>query len=96
MTTHSVNDLRPIRSPRGIPLLGHTPQIPGTNPFEDFAELSKPRDRDHSRRSRLTGPRLRLADRPSRHLVLELSSWPMMGRGARRPRFRAPRALPAS
>ncbi|MGJ6965613.1 bifunctional cytochrome P450/NADPH--P450 reductase [Streptosporangium sp. G11] len=31
----------PIRSPRGIPLLGHTPQIPDTNPVEHFAELSK-------------------------------------------------------
>ncbi|WP_333772463.1 bifunctional cytochrome P450/NADPH--P450 reductase [Streptomyces sp. IBSBF 3136] len=41
MTTHSANDLRPIRSPRGIPLLGNTPQIPNTNPFEYFAELSK-------------------------------------------------------
>ncbi|MFF7716005.1 cytochrome P450 [Streptomyces sp. NPDC007988] len=41
MTTSSANDLRPIRSPRGIPLLGHTPQIPGTNPVEYFGELSK-------------------------------------------------------
>ncbi|MFD3585812.1 bifunctional cytochrome P450/NADPH--P450 reductase [Streptomyces sp. NPDC058683] len=41
MTTTSANDLRPIRSPRGIPLLGHTPQIPGTNPVEYFNELSK-------------------------------------------------------
>ncbi|MFG2124619.1 cytochrome P450, partial [Streptomyces sp. NPDC048710] len=41
MTTHSANDLRPIRSPRGVPLLGNTPQIPGTNPVEYFAELSK-------------------------------------------------------
>ncbi|MET8454419.1 cytochrome P450 [Streptomyces sp. NPDC005209] len=41
MTTHSANDLRPIRSPRGIPLLGHTPQIPDTNPVEYFNELSK-------------------------------------------------------
>ncbi|MFF7601581.1 bifunctional cytochrome P450/NADPH--P450 reductase [Streptomyces mirabilis] len=39
MTTS--NDLRPIRSPRGIPLLGHTPQIPSTNPVEYFGELSK-------------------------------------------------------
>ncbi|WP_331743442.1 cytochrome P450 (plasmid) [Streptomyces sp. NBC_01136] len=39
MTTS--NDLRPIRSPRGIPLLGHTPQIPDTNPVEYFNELSK-------------------------------------------------------
>lgn len=39
MTTSS--DLRPIRSPRGIPLLGHTPQIPSTNPVEYFGELSK-------------------------------------------------------
>ncbi|MGW0207105.1 hypothetical protein ACWDZ8_15280 [Streptomyces sp. NPDC003233] len=30
MTTHSVNDLRPIRSPREIPFLGNTPQIPDT------------------------------------------------------------------
>ncbi|MGC5006736.1 bifunctional cytochrome P450/NADPH--P450 reductase [Streptomyces sp. DT203] len=35
------NDLRPIRSPRGIPLLGHTPQIPSTNPVAYFGELSK-------------------------------------------------------
>ncbi|MFF7968101.1 hypothetical protein ACFZC3_22440 [Streptomyces sp. NPDC007903] len=41
MTTHSANGLRPIRSPRGIPLLGHTPQIPSTNPVEYFGELSK-------------------------------------------------------
>ncbi|MER7179067.1 cytochrome P450 [Streptomyces hyaluromycini] len=41
MTTNSANDLRPIRSPRGIPLLGHTPQIPDTNPVEYFNELSK-------------------------------------------------------
>ncbi|MER7815139.1 cytochrome P450 [Streptomyces sp. NPDC096153] len=41
MTTSSANDLRPIRSPRGVPLLGHTPQIPGTNPVEYFGELSK-------------------------------------------------------
>ncbi|SCZ14965.1 cytochrome P450 / NADPH-cytochrome P450 reductase [Streptomyces sp. 136MFCol5.1] len=39
MTTS--NDLRPIRSPRGIPLLGHTPQIPSTNPVAYFGELSK-------------------------------------------------------
>ncbi|WP_054247650.1 cytochrome P450 [Rhodococcus opacus] len=39
MTTS--NNLRPIRSPRGIPLLGHTPQIPSTNPVEYFGELSK-------------------------------------------------------
>ncbi|MGW1504386.1 bifunctional cytochrome P450/NADPH--P450 reductase [Streptomyces mirabilis] len=39
MTTSS--DLRPIRSPRGIPLLGHTPQIPSTNPVEYFGDLSK-------------------------------------------------------
>ncbi|WP_084959863.1 bifunctional cytochrome P450/NADPH--P450 reductase [Thermoactinospora rubra] len=32
---------RPIPSPRGIPLLGHTPQIPDTNPVEYFGELSK-------------------------------------------------------
>ncbi|MFF9404681.1 cytochrome P450 [Streptomyces anandii] len=41
MTTHSANDLRPIRSPRGIPLLGNTPQFPDTNPVEYFGELSK-------------------------------------------------------
>ncbi|MFF5138431.1 bifunctional cytochrome P450/NADPH--P450 reductase [Streptomyces sp. NPDC013157] len=41
MTTHPATDLRPIRSPRGIPLLGHTPQIPDTNPVEYFNELSK-------------------------------------------------------
>ncbi|MER7812193.1 cytochrome P450 [Streptomyces sp900116325] len=41
MTTNSANDLRPIRSPRGIPLLGHTPQIPDTNPVAYFGELSK-------------------------------------------------------
>ncbi|MGW5250753.1 bifunctional cytochrome P450/NADPH--P450 reductase [Streptomyces sp. NPDC004129] len=41
MTTHSANDLRPIRSPRGVPLLGNTPQIPDTNPVEYFGELSK-------------------------------------------------------
>ncbi|MFF3876459.1 cytochrome P450 [Streptomyces sp. NPDC001978] len=41
MTTQSENDLRPIRSPRGIPLLGHTPQIPDTNPVEYFNELSE-------------------------------------------------------
>ncbi|MER7837772.1 cytochrome P450 [Streptomyces sp. NPDC096040] len=41
MTTYPENDLRPIRSPRGIPLLGHTPQIPGTKPFAYFGELSK-------------------------------------------------------
>ncbi|BCJ75082.1 NADPH--cytochrome P450 reductase [Catellatospora sp. IY07-71] len=34
-------DLRSIRSPRGIPILGHTPQIPRTNPVEYFGELSK-------------------------------------------------------
>ncbi|MFC9075739.1 cytochrome P450 [Streptomyces sp. NPDC057062] len=41
MTTQSENDLRPIRSPRGIPLLGHTPQIPDTNPVEYFNKLSE-------------------------------------------------------
>ncbi|MER5525919.1 cytochrome P450 [Streptomyces sp. NPDC002677] len=41
MTTQSKNDLRPIRSPRGIPLLGHTPQIPDTNPVEYFGKLSE-------------------------------------------------------
>ncbi|WP_328438359.1 cytochrome P450 [Streptomyces sp. NBC_00444] len=40
MTTQPVTDLRPIRSPRGIPLLGHTSQIPSTNPVEYFGELS--------------------------------------------------------
>ncbi|NBM19221.1 bifunctional cytochrome P450/NADPH--P450 reductase [Streptomyces sp. GC420] len=39
MTTNS--GFRPIRSPRGIPLLGHTPRIPDTNPVEYFGELSK-------------------------------------------------------
>lgn len=41
MTTQPKNDLRPIRSPRGVPFLGHTPQIPSTNPVEYFGELSK-------------------------------------------------------
>jgi cytochrome P450/NADPH-cytochrome P450 reductase len=41
MTTYSAHDLRPIRSPRGVPLLGHTPQIPDTNPVAYFGELSK-------------------------------------------------------
>jgi cytochrome P450/NADPH-cytochrome P450 reductase len=41
MGTQSVTDLRRIRSPRGIPLLGHTPQIPSTNPVAYFGELSK-------------------------------------------------------
>ncbi len=41
MTAHSANDLRPIRSPRGIPLLGHTLKIPDTNPVAYFGELSK-------------------------------------------------------
>ncbi|MGW0630836.1 bifunctional cytochrome P450/NADPH--P450 reductase [Streptomyces sp. NPDC002758] len=41
MTTQSERDLRPIRSPRGVPLLGNTPQIPDTNPVEYFGELSK-------------------------------------------------------
>ncbi|MGW2255515.1 bifunctional cytochrome P450/NADPH--P450 reductase [Kitasatospora sp. NPDC001660] len=41
MTTQPVTDLRPIRSPRGIPLLGHTLQIPDTNPVAYFGELSK-------------------------------------------------------
>ncbi|CCK26124.1 putative bifunctional P-450/NADPH-P450 reductase 1 [Streptomyces davaonensis JCM 4913] len=40
MATQPVTDLRPIPSPRGIPLLGNTPQIPDTNPVEYFAELS--------------------------------------------------------
>ncbi|MEV6996685.1 cytochrome P450 [Streptomyces sp. NPDC093982] len=41
MATPPVTDLRPIRSPRGVPFLGHTPQIPSTNPVEYFGELSK-------------------------------------------------------
>ncbi|MGW1798737.1 bifunctional cytochrome P450/NADPH--P450 reductase [Streptomyces sp. NPDC001984] len=41
MTTQSERDLRPIRSPRGVPLLGNTPQIPDTNPVEYFGKLSK-------------------------------------------------------
>ncbi|MBC7270013.1 MAG: cytochrome P450 [Streptomyces sp.] len=41
MATQPVTDLRPIPSPRGIPLLGHTTQVPGTNPFAYFADLSK-------------------------------------------------------
>ncbi|MET8102286.1 cytochrome P450 [Streptomyces sp. NPDC005236] len=41
MATQPVTDLRPIRSPRGVPLLGHTPQIPDTNPVAYFGELSK-------------------------------------------------------
>ncbi|MGA5822816.1 bifunctional cytochrome P450/NADPH--P450 reductase [Kitasatospora sp. NPDC094028] len=41
MATRPANGLRPIPSPRGIPLLGHTPQIPGTNPVAYFVELSK-------------------------------------------------------
>ncbi|MEV1170371.1 cytochrome P450 [Nonomuraea sp. NPDC049784] len=41
MTDQLATGLRPIRSPRGIPLLGHTPQIPDTNPVEYFGELSK-------------------------------------------------------
>lgn len=41
MTTQPETDLRPIRSARGIPLLGHTPQIPSTNPVEYFGELAK-------------------------------------------------------
>ncbi|MFG2948438.1 bifunctional cytochrome P450/NADPH--P450 reductase [Streptomyces adustus] len=41
MTTESVNDLRPIRSPRGIPILGNTPQIPDTNPAAYIAGLSQ-------------------------------------------------------
>src|SRR6188472_2700306 len=41
MTTQSKNDPRAIPSPRGVPLLGHTPQIPSTNPVEYFGELSK-------------------------------------------------------
>ncbi|MGW4519104.1 bifunctional cytochrome P450/NADPH--P450 reductase [Streptomyces sp. NPDC004393] len=39
MTT--ANDLRPIRSPRGVPLLGNTPQIPDTNPADYIAGLSQ-------------------------------------------------------
>ncbi|MYV39957.1 cytochrome P450 [Streptomyces sp. SID1328] len=41
MTTPSVNDLRPIRSPRGVPILGNTPQIPDTNPAAYIAGLSR-------------------------------------------------------
>ena len=41
MTTQFKNKSRPIRSPRGVPLFGHTPQIPSTNPVEYFGELSK-------------------------------------------------------
>ncbi|MFF4731893.1 cytochrome P450, partial [Streptomyces mirabilis] len=41
MTTQPETDLRPIRSPRGVPLFGHTPQIPSTNPVEYFGKLSK-------------------------------------------------------
>ncbi|WP_055589053.1 bifunctional cytochrome P450/NADPH--P450 reductase [Streptacidiphilus griseoplanus] len=41
MTTRPATDLRPIPSPRGIPILGHTPQIPGTNPVAYFGELAK-------------------------------------------------------
>ncbi|WP_153547320.1 cytochrome P450, partial [Streptomyces sp. RB17] len=40
MTTHSANDLRPIRSSHGIPILGQ-PQIPDTNPVAYFAEQAK-------------------------------------------------------
>ncbi|MGW5480281.1 bifunctional cytochrome P450/NADPH--P450 reductase [Streptomyces sp. NPDC004008] len=39
MTT--ANDLRPIRSPRGVPLLGNTAQIPDTNPAAYIAGLSQ-------------------------------------------------------
>lgn len=39
-TTQSVTGLRPIRSPRGIPILGHTPQIPDINPVAYFGELA--------------------------------------------------------
>ncbi|MET9903060.1 cytochrome P450 [Streptomyces sp. NPDC006446] len=41
MTTQPETALRPIRSPRGIPLLGHTPQIPSTNPVDYFGKLAK-------------------------------------------------------
>ncbi|MEU3856457.1 cytochrome P450 [Streptomyces sp. NPDC028722] len=41
MTTPSMNDLRPLRAPRGVPLLSPTPQIPDTNPVAYFGELSK-------------------------------------------------------
>ncbi|MET9895936.1 cytochrome P450 [Streptomyces sp. NPDC006465] len=41
MTTQPVTALRPIRSPRGIPLLGHTPQIPSTNPVDYFGKLAQ-------------------------------------------------------
>nr|WP_168532160.1 cytochrome P450 [Streptomyces sp. RPA4-2]QIY66524.1 cytochrome P450 [Streptomyces sp. RPA4-2] len=41
MSTQPETGLRPIRSPRGVPFFGHTPQIPSTNPVEYFGELSK-------------------------------------------------------
>ncbi|MBV1854341.1 bifunctional cytochrome P450/NADPH--P450 reductase [Catellatospora tritici] len=41
MTAQPVTKHRPIRSPRAIPILGHTPQIPSTNPVAYFGELSK-------------------------------------------------------
>ncbi|NUW41224.1 bifunctional cytochrome P450/NADPH--P450 reductase [Nonomuraea rhodomycinica] len=40
-TTQPAPGLRPIRSPRGIPVLGHTPHIPSTNPVAYFGELSR-------------------------------------------------------
>jgi cytochrome P450/NADPH-cytochrome P450 reductase len=40
MTTHP-NDVPPLRSPGGIPLLDHAPQIPDTNPVAYFGELAK-------------------------------------------------------
>ncbi|MFF5211047.1 bifunctional cytochrome P450/NADPH--P450 reductase [Streptosporangium sp. NPDC000396] len=40
-TTQPAPELRPIRSPRGIPVLGHTLQVPGTNPVAYFGELSR-------------------------------------------------------
>jgi cytochrome P450/NADPH-cytochrome P450 reductase len=40
MPTQS-NDVRPLRSPGGVPLLGHAPQIPDTNPVAYFGELAK-------------------------------------------------------
>ncbi|WP_336214920.1 bifunctional cytochrome P450/NADPH--P450 reductase [Nonomuraea sp. LPB2021202275-12-8] len=41
MTDQLATGLPPVRSSCGIPILGHTPQIPDTNPVEYFAELSK-------------------------------------------------------
>lgn len=41
MTTQSATDLLPIRSPRGIPVIGNTLQIPDKNPSAYFGELSR-------------------------------------------------------